>query len=34
MEPFVYAPPPPVAPLPVLYEDDALLALNKPAGTY
>ena len=31
MEPFVYAPPP-VAPLPVLYEDEALLALNKPAG--
>lgn len=31
MKPFVYAPPP-VAPLPVLYEDEALLALNKPAG--
>ena len=31
METFVYAPPPP-GPLPVLYEDDALLALNKPEG--
>lgn len=31
MEPFVYAPPPAGA-LPVLYEDDFLLALNKPEG--
>lgn len=31
MEPFIYNPPPP-GPLPILYEDACLLALDKPAG--